>query len=533
MPTQALRAAGYTRVSMREQVDGHSLDAQIAHIKAYVTAQGWHLAQVYTDAGISAKKGSQRPAYEQMLADARANSFDIVVVDKIDRFSRHLSSLLSALDQLNEANVSFVSVQEHLDLTTPWGKLMLTVLGMLAEIYIDNLRQETRKGKLQRARKGLWNGAIPFGYCSGLCAKCADPNGAGYCPNFGQPDQTDGKHLFVHPIESLAVKLAFEWCTTEQLSDGRIADKLNAYLHTLPDGSTLHFRTKGHPGRFQPGPFTKDAVRDLLQRKLYIGQVVYRGTDEQGKRRRRSHVAETFDSDHPTLIDRATFDQAQALRQAWTHSPRFQYNKPAEVYPLSGLIRCASCGLPMRAFSSGGRRYYQDVTRIEHRGTCDQVVVHAEDIEAQVIDYFSHIQWPDDWPAGAAQVLGLQEIQDGQQATERWERAKELYIRGDINRDMYEEEARIFASQDWDLTKTQFNASITAGYVLRELVASWCSSLPLEKKRLLRLSLSAVYVRGYALVAIQPTPALFPLVSNFTKDLYCRYGDDGCYPFPF
>jgi len=54
--------------------------------------------------------------------------------------------------------VSFASVQEQLDFTTPWGKLMLTVLGTLAEIYLDNLRQETRKGKLQRARQGFLAG---------------------------------------------------------------------------------------------------------------------------------------------------------------------------------------------------------------------------------------------------------------------------------------------------------------------------------------------------------------------------------------
>lgn len=171
MHDQVLLAAGYTRVSMREQVDGHSLDAQTAHIKTYVTAQGWRLYKVYTDAGISAKRGSKRPAYEQMLADGRAGRFNVVVVDKIDRFSRHLGSLLMALERLNEANVSFVSVQERLDLTTPWGKLMLTVLGMLAEIYIDNLRQETRKGKRARAGKGLWNGNVPFGYCKGVCSR--------------------------------------------------------------------------------------------------------------------------------------------------------------------------------------------------------------------------------------------------------------------------------------------------------------------------------------------------------------------------
>ena len=66
--------------------------------------------------------------------DASQKKFDVIVVDKIDRFYRHLSGLLTTLDQLNGYGVSFASVQEQLDFTTPWGKLMLTVLGTLAEI---------------------------------------------------------------------------------------------------------------------------------------------------------------------------------------------------------------------------------------------------------------------------------------------------------------------------------------------------------------------------------------------------------------
>jgi site-specific DNA recombinase len=141
MQPKVLRAVGYRRVSSQEQTEGHSLDAQTVHIQNYVQSQSWSLGQIYTDAGISAKKGSQRPAFEQLLKDAEQGLFDIVVVDKIDRFYRHLSGLLTTLEQLNNCNVSFASVQEKLDFTTPWGKLMLTVLGMLAEIYIDNVRR--------------------------------------------------------------------------------------------------------------------------------------------------------------------------------------------------------------------------------------------------------------------------------------------------------------------------------------------------------------------------------------------------------
>jgi len=169
MENKYIRAAGYRRVSMREQVDGYSLDAQENHIRAYADQQGWQLVKIYTDAGISAKKDSQRPAFLQLMEDSKLGQFDVVIVDKIDRFFRHLNGLLTALDQLNHVQVSFASVQERLDFTSPWGKLTLTMLGMLAEIYIDNLRQETRKGKHQRARTGLSNSGVPpFGYCKGL-----------------------------------------------------------------------------------------------------------------------------------------------------------------------------------------------------------------------------------------------------------------------------------------------------------------------------------------------------------------------------
>lgn len=141
MQPTVMRAVGYRRVSSQEQTDGHSLDAQTTHIQTYAQAQGWHLVEIYTDAGVSAKKGSHRPAFEQMLREAKEGKFDVVIVDKIDRFYRHLSGLLSTLEQLNNHGVSLASVQEKLDFTTPWGKLMLTVLGMLAEIYIDNVRR--------------------------------------------------------------------------------------------------------------------------------------------------------------------------------------------------------------------------------------------------------------------------------------------------------------------------------------------------------------------------------------------------------
>lgn len=67
-----LKAVGYRRGSMREQIDGHSLDAQEKNIRDYAASQGWDQIEIYTDAGISAKKDSHRPDLERLMRDAEA-----------------------------------------------------------------------------------------------------------------------------------------------------------------------------------------------------------------------------------------------------------------------------------------------------------------------------------------------------------------------------------------------------------------------------------------------------------------------------
>jgi DNA invertase Pin-like site-specific DNA recombinase len=232
-----MNAVGYTRVSTEEQAEyGHSMEAQEALIRDFAGARGWQVQRIYSDPGRTGRNG-HRPGLEQLIKDAQRGQFDVVIVHAIDRLYRNLEALLKTLQLLREHNVAFVSVSESLDFTTPWGKLTLAVLGTLAEIYIDKLSAETTKGKVQRARKGLWNGSIPLGYCDGRCSSCHDVNGPGYCPYVGGPDRGDGKVLVAHPIESVTVRLAFQWYSGGEFSTGDIAEKLNAAHHTLPDGT--------------------------------------------------------------------------------------------------------------------------------------------------------------------------------------------------------------------------------------------------------------------------------------------------------
>ena len=518
MEKASIRAVGYQRVSSREQLEGHSLDAQEHNIQEYIQSQGWEMVRMYTDAGISAKKDSHRPELEHLLEDASHGEFDVVVVDKIDRFYRHLGGLLITLDQLNDMGVGFASVQEKLDFTSHWGKLTLTVLGMLAEIYLDVLKQETTKGKRQRAREGLWNGGIPFGYCKGLCSHCIDPNGKGYCPDFGKADKSDGKILVAHPVESEGVKLAYQWYQTGENSDGRIATLLNAHYYVLPDGKLLKLRHKGTLGKTSPGLFSKDTVRVMLTNVFYTGKVPYYGVDDQGKRQKRqAGLAALYPGKHPALVDEAVFEKAQELRKLLHKCPKKMRDKSVNVYPLTGILHCGSCGSRLRGVSShDGRRYYRDVTRIEKTGECNQPLVSAKAIEHQIVEVLLHKT------QDAPDLVRSAQVQIGA-ANERYNRAKILFLAGDISREAYEQERERRESTLGDLHSVTDGAIMLPVDEVYQSLVNWDSILPIERKKLLHAVLEAAFVWQNALVALQPTVTFLPMFG----EKRCSCGPDG------
>ena len=524
MESKSYRAVGYRRVSMREQVDGHSLDAQETHIREYAQVHGWQVTAIYTDAGISAKKDSRRPELERLMADTRAGKFDVVIVDKIDRFYRHLNGLLTALEQLHSHNVTFVSVQEKLDFTTHWGKLTLTVLGTLAEAYLDNLRQETKKGKRQRAREGFWNGNIPYGYCNGLCTKCTDPNGAGYCPAFDGLDQSNGKLLIPHPIDSQVVKQAFALYAAGGVSDARVADYMNQLKVALSDGRELQVRQKGVPGQVEPRPFSKDMLRGLLQNVFYTGKVAYRGVDAQGHRHKRCPPLEVSPGQHPPLIDEDTFQRVQELRGLYASNTRRRQAGEVRIFPLTGLLRCGYCGENLRGVSSRGYdRYYRDASQIDHRQKCHQPLVRADQIEAQVVRFLrkivDNLHMESDLKQSEHQEL---------EAKTRFERAKALYLLGEIPRETYETEK---SRQEIVLKGLQFSAHSAIFSLLKTIqqeLSGWDELSPIKRKRALRLALEALYVRENALAAVQPTFAFLPLLRECSPlGECCTSGPDG------
>ncbi len=504
-----VRAAGYTRVSSFMQVeDGSSLDDQAARIARTVAEHGWELIEVFADPARSGRN-EQRPQLARLLRAVRKNQVEVVVIDRIDRLSRNLFGLLSTVQYLKSHGVRLVSLRESIDFTTSWGRLVMYVLGALAEFYVAALSEEIRLSRLQQARNGYLTGSYRFGYCNGRCADCTDPNGPGYCPLAGGRNRgTDGTRV-PHPVEAAAVRLMFAWYATGEYSDDDVARRLNREVFTLDDGTEVRFRTKGLPGSYAPQAFDKDAVQGLLTNAVYAGYVTYAGSDEQGNRRRKP--VEWFAGKHEALVSLELFRKVQTIRQNRYHRSTTLAN-PARIYPLTGVLYCAAQHSPLRGISSNGgaSRYYVDrlcQQRLE-KAEWHQPNLRADWIEQQIQDLVTNIRLPAAWRERILVYLfhdeGQDEIEREKLALrERLRRAQELYRDGDTTREQFE---RVKSACLRDLKALSPAATPIGGEaaaLLDNLPALWAALTCDEQKTLYRLIFSAIEVADQAIVALE------------------------------
>src|SRR4249920_1436872 len=151
MAKAAKRAALYVRVS----TDAQTVENQIHELRQVAERRGWHVVEVYRDAGISGAKGrDQRPGLDTMLKDASRRRFDIVMAWAIDRLGRSLIDLLGTIQHLEACGVDLYLDQQNLDTTTPMGKLLFQVTGAFSEFERSMIRQRVHAGLNRAVEQG-------------------------------------------------------------------------------------------------------------------------------------------------------------------------------------------------------------------------------------------------------------------------------------------------------------------------------------------------------------------------------------------
>lgn len=327
----------------------------------------------------------ERPGFRRLMEELDRNEkkpFDVVAVYKIDRFARRLKILLNIIDLLETRDVKFLSANESIDTTTPFGKAMLGIIGVIAELEIETTKLRTQDGRKQAIKQGVWMGGTPpYGYIRG----------------------TD-KSLEVLDVEATVIRQIFDMFVNQNYSAQQIADYLTKNKVASSDASSvLNKKRRGQIKKKNEAHFWRaDQIVEVLSNEVYIGKYIY-GKTKDKKRVPRSEW-KISPHRHEPIIDDYLFKLAQHIVKSKGQYVT-QKIKPDHKhdYLLSGLIKCSSCrattlltelpswvGDRKKVKSTGQYSYYYKCGNRNTRKTshpCTVLPLPAEKIENYVVEY--------------------------------------------------------------------------------------------------------------------------------------------------
>ena len=313
----------YTRVSTAMQIDGYSLDAQKARMKAYADFNDYQIVGEYEDAGKSGKSIEGRASFCRMMEDIKSGKDGVayVLVFKLSRFGRNAADVLSTLQVMQDFGVNLICVEDGIDSSKDAGKLMISVLSAVAEIERENIRVQTMEGRIQKAREGRWNGGFaPYGY-----------------------RLVDGV-LQINEDEAPAIRTIFE----QYVNTDTGANGLSKYLET--HGFQKLARQNGTSPLF-----SATLIRAILKNPVYCGKIAFgrRKLEKiHGTRNEYHQVPQEnyllVDGLHEGIVSEELWNAAQVklLAQSKRYEP-VNRSKTEQAHLLSALVKCPVCGAGM------------------------------------------------------------------------------------------------------------------------------------------------------------------------------------------
>ena len=313
----------YTRVSTAMQIDGYSLDAQKARMKAYADFNDYQIVGEYEDAGKSGKSIEGRASFCRMMEDIKSGKDGVayVLVFKLSRFGRNAADVLSTLQVMQDFGVNLICVEDGIDSSKDAGKLMISVLSAVAEIERENIRVQTMEGRIQKAREGRWNGGFaPYGY-----------------------RLVDGV-LQINEDEAPAIRTIFE----QYVNTDTGANALSKYLET--HGFQKLARQNGTSPLF-----SATLIRAILKNPVYCGKIAFgrRKLEKiHGTRNEYHQVPQEnyllVDGLHEGIVSEELWNAAQVklLAQSKRYEP-VNRSKTEQAHLLSALVKCPICGAGM------------------------------------------------------------------------------------------------------------------------------------------------------------------------------------------
>ena len=287
-----MKVALYARVSTEQQVDNFSIPLQKERMKAFCLSKGWDDIQEYVDGGYSGSN-LNRPALQQLEKDIKSKKVNVVIVYKLDRLSRSQRDTLYLIEEMFlPNNVEFISISETIDTSSPFGRAMIGVMSVFAQLERETITERLRGGRLKMVKdKGLWAGgadASPYGYT-----------------------RLERGELVVNEFEKKHIIRIFEEYVV-----------LKSYIKVQ-----RKLQKEGFP-ELRPQRITA-----LLKNRLYIGEVSFAG--------------EWFKGAHEPIISVELFNEVQRVNE---HFKGYNFGK-IKNNVFRQKVFCGCCGEPYLSYS--------------------------------------------------------------------------------------------------------------------------------------------------------------------------------------
>lgn len=333
MKDEKPRAVIYARYSSHNQTE-QSIEGQLRDNYAFAEKEGYQVIGEYIDRAQSGTSDC-RTDFQRMIKDAESKQFSIIIVWKLDRFARNRYDSATYKARLKKYGVRVVSAMERITDNSE-GIILEGMLESMAEYYSANLSENIRRGIRESRIKGTYiNGTLPFGYLRG--------SGSG------------SSVVVTDPVRAPIIKEVFRrYADGDRMKD--IIDDLNAQGVRTSSG-----------GKIAASTFTR-----AIKNPVYIGK--------------QPDSAKAYPCVFPALIDKETFDRAQAVRESHRHAPAA--TKAKVRYLLSGKLFCGYCGLSMigESGTSGTKKtfYYYKCRGAKVFKACHKKPERRDDIEDYV-----------------------------------------------------------------------------------------------------------------------------------------------------
>lgn len=318
-----------------------SIDAQKADCIRYLESEGIFSKdsyRIYCDDGKSAKDIEHRPAFQQMMSDAREGLIEKIVVKKYDRFSRNMREYLNITDALDKLGIGVISLSEPFNTETKEGRMMRNNILNFAEFERETIAARVADAYDTRAREtGFYQGGkVYFGYQSSR-------------------QTINGKKgsVLIPSSQALAVQKAFEIYSKPDASLNDIVDYIRGHNISVAYETGSNRNTnldRSHISRILESPlyvradqevyryFAAQGVEMLDDISAYDG---VHGLFLHGKFNNKGGDVFVKVGYHKGLVDAQTW---LAVQDKKTHTAKFHGKKKASSSWLAGLVKCAHCG---------------------------------------------------------------------------------------------------------------------------------------------------------------------------------------------